>query len=159
MLWERELLWKHVAKECAICTPSRGNKKQAARDTTTSAACITDVFVLCFLRLTTCPLTSLYTTGWQSYPLPETYAAAMDPEKDWGVGNPMNEFRNRRSDVTPQFLQQYAKHFRLPKDWNPTDTQERMRRFRSYLWIGNMQHMRCYETALNFWRRLRSNSQ
>jgi hypothetical protein len=33
-----------------------------------------------------------------------------------------------------------------------------MRRFRSYLWIGNMQHMRCYETALNFWRRLRSNA-
>lgn len=70
----------------------------------------------------------------------------------------MNEFRNRRSDVTPQFLQQYAKHFKLPKDWNPKDVPERMRRFESYLWIGNMQHMRCYETALNFWRRLRSNS-
>lgn len=96
--------------------------------------------------------------GWQSYPLPETYAAAMDPAKDWGVGNPMNEFRNRRTDVTPQFLQQYAKHFKLPKDWNPAEVPERMRRFESYLWIGNMQHMRCYETALNFWRRLRSNS-
>jgi hypothetical protein len=83
----------------------------------------------------------------------------MDPEKDWGVGNPMNEFRNRRTDVTPQFLQQYAKHFKLPQDWNPADVPERMKRFRSYLWIGNMQHMRCYETALNFWRRLRSNSQ
>lgn len=82
----------------------------------------------------------------------------MDPAKDWGVGNPMNEFRNRRTDVTPQFLQQYAKHFKLPKDWNPSDVPERMRRFESYLWIGNMQHMRCYETALNFWRRLRSNS-
>jgi hypothetical protein len=82
----------------------------------------------------------------------------MDPAKDWGVGNPMNEFRNRRTDVTPQFLQQYAKHFKLPKDWNPADVPEKMRRFESYLWIGNMQHMRCYETALNFWRRLRSNS-
>ena len=34
---------------------------------------------------------------------------------------------SRRSDVTPQFLQQYAKHFRLPKDWNPADLQEQRR--------------------------------
>lgn len=51
--------------------------------------------------------------------MPETYAAAMQPEVDWGVGNPMNEFRNRRTDVTPQFLYQYGLHFKLPKDWNP----------------------------------------
>jgi hypothetical protein len=51
--------------------------------------------------------------------MPETYAAAMQPEEDWGVGNPMNEFRNRRTDVTPQFLYQYGLHFKLPKDWNP----------------------------------------
>uniref|UniRef100_A0A383VKX2 beta-mannosidase n=1 Tax=Tetradesmus obliquus TaxID=3088 RepID=A0A383VKX2_TETOB len=96
--------------------------------------------------------------GWQSYPMPETYAAAMQPEVDWGVGNPMNEFRNRRTDVTPQFLYQYGLHFKLPKDWNPEDPQERMKRFRSYLWIGHMQHARCYETSLNFWRRLRSHA-
>ncbi|KAF6261504.1 glycoside hydrolase superfamily [Scenedesmus sp. NREL 46B-D3] len=96
--------------------------------------------------------------GWQSYPMPETYAGAMQPEEDWGVGNPMNEFRNRRTDVTPQFLYQYGLHFKLPQDWNPEDPQERMKRFRSYLWIGHMQHARCYETSLNFWRRLRSHS-
>jgi hypothetical protein len=160
--------------------------------------------------------------------MPETYAAAMQPEVDWGVGNPMNEFRNRRTDVTPQFLYQYGLHFKLPKDWNPEvgiritqlvitdvlshisevclctgasaqkgasnrqvdairtepflggphpavradvmcmlityvmlhlqDPQERMKRFRSYLWIGHMQHARCYETSLNFWRRLRSHA-
>eukprot|EP00878_Enallax_costatus_P005743 GHUV01006021.1.p1 GENE.GHUV01006021.1~~GHUV01006021.1.p1 ORF type:complete len:795 (+),score=131.60 GHUV01006021.1:561-2945(+) len=66
--------------------------------------------------------------GWQSYPLPETYAAAMIPETDWGVGNPMNEFRNRRTDVTPQFLYQYGLHFKLPKEWNPEDPKERMSR-------------------------------
>jgi hypothetical protein len=33
-----------------------------------------------------------------------------------------------------------------------------MKRFRSYLWIGHMQHARCYETSLNFWRRLRSHA-
>lgn len=38
------------------------------------------------------------------------------------------------------------------------DPQERMKRFRSYLWIGHMQHARCYETSLNFWRRLRSHA-
>lgn len=96
--------------------------------------------------------------GWQSYPMLETYAAAMDPANDWGVGNPMNEFRNRRTDVTPEFLSQYARHFKLPKDWNPADTSERLTRFKSYLWIGHMQHARCYETALNLWRRLRSHA-
>eukprot|EP00775_Hariotina_reticulata_P003140 gene3140-3417_t len=96
--------------------------------------------------------------GWQSYPMLETYAAAMDPETDWGVGNPMNEFRNRRTDVTPQFLSQYARHFKLPAEWNPEDVSERMSRFKSYLWIGHIQHARCYETALNLWRRLRSHA-
>lgn len=66
--------------------------------------------------------------GWQSYPLPETYAAAMIPETDWGVGNPMNEFRNRRTDVTPQFLYQYGLHFNLPQEWNPEDPKERIAR-------------------------------
>lgn len=163
--------------------------------------------------------------------MPETYAASMDPATDWGVGNAMNEFRNRRTDVTPQFLYQYGLHFKLPADWNPPQArrhagwpgcscslhstnhshcsatqqspscrlshcrnitmdeslnifllflhrllptptvslppplpvtaphkqeEERLRRFRSYLWLGHMQHARCYETSLNFWRRLRS---
>ncbi|KAF8058425.1 hypothetical protein HT031_005549 [Scenedesmus sp. PABB004] len=69
--------------------------------------------------------------GWQSYPMPETYAASMRPEDDWGVGNPMNEFRNRRTDVTPQFLHQYGLHFRLPADWNPDDPAERLERFQA----------------------------
>lgn len=38
----------------------------------------------------------------------------------------------------------------------PNDPKESYKLFRSFIYITHVQQARCYETAINFWRRLRS---
>lgn len=63
------------------------------------------------------------------------------------------------SEALPVVLVMVANIIRHETMLSNTGSAAACRRFRDYLWIGHMQHMRCYETALNFWRRLRSNPQ
>uniref|UniRef100_A0A383W609 beta-mannosidase n=1 Tax=Tetradesmus obliquus TaxID=3088 RepID=A0A383W609_TETOB len=95
--------------------------------------------------------------GSQSYPTFATYAEYTAPS-DWQVDNYMTGFRNRRFANGLEVLEtQFKRHFRLPATWSaPNDPEEAYKLFRSFFYITHMQQARCYEAAINYWRRLRS---
>jgi hypothetical protein len=44
----------------------------------------------------------------------------------------------------------------MPTGKAPDDPEKALKLFRSFFYITHMQQARCYEAAINYWRRLRS---
>jgi len=51
---------------------------------------------------------------------------------------------------------QIALHFKVPGNWNSTDKVKQLEQFKDWLWLGHVQQMLCYDTAIAYLRRLKS---
>jgi len=91
--------------------------------------------------------------GFQVHPSYLAYEPVTD-EKDRDMSSEFIAYRQRHENGNEQMEAQISRHFNLPATCG-SDT-EPMGSFDMYLYLSQVQQSRCYETAINYWRSLRS---
>jgi beta-mannosidase len=89
--------------------------------------------------------------GFQTMPSFLAYKPVSSPT-DWAPDSDLMLHRQRHEDGNSQIQSQLAQHFALPSVCADSDS----RSFDMYLYLVGLQQSRCYETAVNRWRQLRS---
>jgi hypothetical protein len=90
--------------------------------------------------------------GFQSMPSFLAYKPVTIPT-DWDPDGELMKFRQRHENGNEQIRAQMEKHFLLPSMCEDDGTR---RYYDMYLYLSGVQQSRCYETAVNRWRQLRS---
>lgn len=95
--------------------------------------------------------------GFQSMPSFLSYETVSTPE-DWSPDSDLMLFRQRHEFGNDQIKAQIQRHFSLPRICGSNDSDVDMKRqyFDMYLYLTQIQQSRCYETAMYYWRSLRS---
>jgi beta-mannosidase len=65
-------------------------------------------------------------------------------------------YRQRHENGNTEMKTQMSRHFNLPAVCGTSDDSAPLGSFDSYLYLSQLQQGRCYETAINYWRSLRS---
>jgi beta-mannosidase len=89
--------------------------------------------------------------GFQSMPSFLSYKPVTIPS-DWDKDSDLLLFRQRHENGNEQIETQIKMHFNLPNK----NERKNQKSFDSYLYLTQIQQSRCYETAINRWRQLRS---
>jgi beta-mannosidase len=92
--------------------------------------------------------------GFQVHPSYLAYEPVTTPE-DRSKNSKFVAYRQRHEDGNNQMEYQMTRHFKLPVQGCENDS-EPLHGFDNYLYISQLQQSRCYETAINYWRSLRS---
>ena len=92
--------------------------------------------------------------GFQSHPSFLGYQPVSEPV-DWKIDSTFSEFLQRHENGNQQIYDQLSKHFTLP-DISSCELESDKRYFDMYLYLADIQQGRCYETAINRWRQLKS---
>jgi beta-mannosidase len=96
--------------------------------------------------------------GFQTMPSFLSYKTVSEPS-DWNVNSEFVQFRQRHEYGNDQMRAQIDRHFAIPPvtcDSIASNVSQQAL-FDSYLYLTQLQQGRCYETAINRWRQLRSN--
>jgi beta-mannosidase len=94
--------------------------------------------------------------GFQVHPSFLAYEPVTIKE-DRKTDSAFSAYRQRHQDGNYQMEAQMTRHFTLPvDDGSCGDEGERGGAWDSYLYLSQIQQSRCYETAINYWRSLRS---
>eukprot|EP00604_Paraphysomonas_vestita_P004328 CAMPEP_0174825586 /NCGR_PEP_ID=MMETSP1107-20130205/42898_1 /TAXON_ID=36770 /ORGANISM="Paraphysomonas vestita, Strain GFlagA" /LENGTH=405 /DNA_ID=CAMNT_0016057327 /DNA_START=812 /DNA_END=2026 /DNA_ORIENTATION=- len=92
--------------------------------------------------------------GFQVHPSYLAYQPVTDPS-DRNINSKFVQYRQRHEDGNNQMEYQITRHFNLPAKDCENDS-EPLGGFDNYLYLSQIQQSRCYETAINYWRSLRS---
>lgn len=94
--------------------------------------------------------------GFQSMPSFLAYEEVTNPS-DWSVESDLILYRQRHENGNTEIRAQMDRHFSLPPAECSGDATTSQRDvFDAYLYLTQLQQSRCYETAINRWRQLRS---
>jgi beta-mannosidase len=93
--------------------------------------------------------------GFQVHPSYLAYEPVTAPE-DRSKHSKFVEYRQRHQDGNNQMEAQITRHFQLPVDVGCPEESERGGEWDNFLYLSQIQQSRCYETAINYWRSLRS---
>jgi len=92
--------------------------------------------------------------GFQVMPGFVTYEPVITKE-DYNPNSELLLYRQRHENGNSQMNSQIKAHFTMPISCTPDSTNDQ-HYFDSYLFLSQIQQSRCYETAINLWRSLRS---
>ncbi|GMH36956.1 hypothetical protein BSKO_04829 [Bryopsis sp. KO-2023] len=94
--------------------------------------------------------------GFQSFPSFEAYRAVSSPE-DWSYDSELSEFRQRHPNGNKELLSQLERHFTLPLARDPDENPKRQELlFKHWIYLTQLHQALCYDTAVRYWRSLKS---
>ena len=91
--------------------------------------------------------------GFQSFPSLSSYMSVTD-KADRDMSSDLMDYRQRHGNGNAEVLAMMSRHFPVPGKSRPGDADS----FEMYVWMTQVQQGRCYETAINQWRRLWSDA-
>lgn len=94
--------------------------------------------------------------GFQSMPSFLAYQP-VTIESDWEPDSDLMKFRQRHENGNDQIRAQIDRHYMSPANCTGNDGERRY--YDMYLYLTGIQQLRCYETAINRWRQLTSDTE